>query len=79
MKFSMFITEDSMQMNLTPENDHEKRFMDILNATNGEVSIHKGVDIGSCQGGYVRNFGERERSTAITILNPKPADESNTL
>jgi hypothetical protein len=72
MKFSMFITENSMQVNLTPENDHEKRFMDILNATNGEVRIHKGISISESQGGYIRNYGETERSTAITILNPKP-------
>jgi hypothetical protein len=68
----MFITEDAMQVNLTPENEHEKRFVDILRSTGGDVSIHKGVDIGTCQGGYMRNFGERDKSTCITILNPQP-------
>ena len=74
MKFSMFVTENAMQINLTPENDHEKRFMDILKNTDGEVSIHKGVSIAECRGGYLRNFGESDRDTCITITNAKPAE-----
>lgn len=29
MKFTMFITEDAVQFNLTPENPHEKKFLGI--------------------------------------------------
>lgn len=67
MKFSMFITESAMQVNLTPENDHERRFIEILDSDNKDVSISKGVDIGMCQGGYVRNFGAKSEALTITL------------
>jgi hypothetical protein len=74
MKFSMFVTEDAMQINLTPENDHEARFMDILKNTDGEVSIHKGISIAESRGGYIRLYGQSDRDTCITIKNAKPAN-----
>ena len=77
MKFSMFVTETAMQINLTPETENEKRFMDVLRTTDGEVSINKGVDIGMCRGNYIRNFGERGETTCITIQNPTPKADPN--
>lgn len=67
MKFSMFITENKLQLNLTPETDHEKEAMKALEGYTGPAAIHKGVSIGPCHGGYVRNFGEEANTTAITI------------
>lgn len=71
MKFSMFVTESDTQINLIPETDHEKQFVAILNGADGKnVRIKTGVDIGMCQGGYVRNFGEKKDAIVIVISNP---------
>jgi hypothetical protein len=67
MKITMFVDSDSMQFNLTPENDHEKEFSEILKKYNGSVSIHNGIDIGMCKGDYMRNFGDQSNSIGITI------------
>ena len=71
MRFSMFITENAMQINLTPENDHERTFIKMIDGENKIVTIHKGVDIGMCQGGYVRNFGTKSEALAITLKEDK--------
>lgn len=74
MTFSMFITRDAMQINLTPENDHERRFVGILESTDGDVSLHKGVNIAESHGGYYRNYGDSATSVCITIKNPVEKD-----
>lgn len=67
MRFSMFVTENAMQINLTPENDHESYFLKMIDDDRKIVTIHKGVDIGMCQGGYVRNFGTKSEALVITL------------
>ena len=77
MKITMFVTEDAVQFNLEPQNDHEKKFLKILQEYNGPVAIHQGMDVGLCSGGYVRNFGEGSRVLALTILK-EPGDGNPT-
>ena len=77
MKFSMFITETDTQINLTPENDHEKHYIAVLRgAENKTVTVKTGVDIGMCQGGYVRNFGEKSQSV-VFVLRGDRGDRDN--
>jgi hypothetical protein len=68
----MFVRGNSMQVNLEPENDHEREAIDLLSAHNGQATIHSGVNIGTCQGGYMRVFGE-SNCLAITINKEKVA------
>lgn len=75
MKWSAFITEGAIQFNLEPENDHEKELLSSLAKYTGEVSVHKGVSIRECRGGYLRNYGGDERHTAITIKPPAARKE----
>ena len=70
----MFITENVVQVNLTPENDHERKFVQMLMDYEGPVKIHHGVNISECRGGYLRDFGLRE-ALAITIHRPKESFE----
>ncbi len=66
MKISLFVTSEKMQFNLTPENEHEKDFMELLEKYNGDVSIHTGVEVIETRGEYLRN--ERSPKTvAITV------------
>ena len=67
MKFSIFATENAIQFNLTPENEHEKEFVKILEKYKGEVYTKMGVDISMTQGNYLRVFGEREDTLAVTV------------
>lgn len=71
MKFSMFVTEEALQVNLTPESDHEKKHLNMLLDYEGPVTLHHGVDIAECQGGYIRNFGDRGNVLAINIRKPE--------
>lgn len=67
MKWSMMLRENVLQVNLEPENDHEREAMKILRTHGGVATIHAGVSIERCQGGYMRNFGEANDAVAITI------------
>lgn len=68
MKWTMMLSDNALQINLTPENDHEREAMKILQSHDGKVTINKGVSVNMCQGGYLRNFGEpAEACVAITI------------
>lgn len=71
MKISMFITGDAMQFNLEPESEHEREMLAILGRYNGNATISPGVDVSMCRGGYLRNFGEGPKVTAITIAKPE--------
>jgi hypothetical protein len=66
MKWSLMMRADVMQVNLEPENDHERKIVDMLAAHAGQATIHAGVNVDECRGGYLRNFGENN-SLAITI------------
>jgi hypothetical protein len=66
MKWSMMLRENTLQMNLEPENDHERKAIDILREHEGTATLHHGVEIQPCMAGYLRNFGEHN-SLAITI------------
>lgn len=70
MKFSMFINQDAMQFNLTPESEHEKEFLLLLKKYSGEVTIHNGIDLSLTQGNYLRSFGDRGEVVAVTIHKP---------
>lgn len=88
MKITMFVTENGMQFNLMPENEHEKRFLKIMDDFKGRVTIHRGIDVGLCQSGFIRNFSFDAQSPlsaqgkpfsvlAVTILKD-PVDENPT-
>lgn len=72
MKFSIFVIQDAMQFNLTPENDHEKEFLRLLNKYKGKVTIHNGVDLSLNQANFIRSFGQNDEQVAITIHQPEP-------
>lgn len=61
MKFSIIITETTKQVNLEPETEEEARLLktmagETFKAYSGEYRT------GSCQGGWVREYGiERNR------------------
>ena len=67
MRFTMFITEDAVQFNLSPENAHEKKFLGILSEYEGGATIHHGVNVAECRGGYIRDFGRNREILAVTI------------
>ena len=70
MKFTVFVTEDIMQFNLEGETDAERKFAATLAAFGtGDVavSVHPGVDLNLCQGGYIRNFGGNDDTVAVVI------------
>ena len=67
MQFTMFVTKDTIQFNLTPENDHEKKFLGILKEYQGAVLVHPGVSIEESRGNYLRNYGKAEGTVAITV------------
>ena len=77
MKISMYATGNKIQFNLEPENDHEKNFMRMLSSYTGKVEVHSGVNISDCKGGYVRNFGRDNNTTAITISKPEKKQDTN--
>lgn len=66
MKWSMMMRDNTLQMNLEPENDHERKAIDILREHKGTATLHHGAKIQECMGGYLRNF-EGSDSLAITI------------
>jgi len=75
MKWSLMLREGVMQINLEPENEHELKAFDILREHEGAATIHKGVNVQDCMGGYLRNFGEASTTLAITIRN-RPTPEA---
>jgi hypothetical protein len=75
MKFTMFVTEDAVQFNLETENEHEEKFMGVLSEYQGTVELHKGVDVGLCQGSYLRNFGGSEARVLAVTIRRKTEDE----
>jgi hypothetical protein len=66
MKWSMMLRENTLQMNLEPENDHERKAIDILREHKGTATLHHGVKIQECMGGYLREFSG-DSALAITI------------
>lgn len=66
MKWSMMLRENTLQMNLEPENDHEREAIDILREHKGAATLHHGVKIQECLGGYLREFAG-DSALAITI------------
>jgi hypothetical protein len=77
MKFTAFITNDDIQLNLQAESPHEEELLKLLRECHGAIKIHHGVnvmDIGRCQGGYLRAWEPvPERCTAIKIERESPA------
>jgi len=71
MKISMYATDNKIQFNLEPENDHEEEFMKMLSSYDGPVDIYTGVSITDCRRGNLRNFGKKDNITAITISKPE--------
>ena len=56
-----------MQFNLTPETQHEKDFMKLLEKYDGNIGIHKGVSVIRTQGEYLRCGDSNDVATVITI------------
>lgn len=67
MRITMMATYDLIQFNLTPESEHEKKFLSGLDEYKGDVSLHQGVNISACNAGYLRDFGLSDKTIAITI------------
>lgn len=66
MKWSLMMRDDVLQVNFEPENDHEKKAIELLSSHAGSVTMHTGVNIDECRAGYLRDFGGN-KSLAITI------------
>ena len=67
MRISFFVTADAIQFNLQAETDQERALMSAISAYSGPATIKGGSDISMCKGGYIRNFGEVDMATTITI------------
>lgn len=67
MNITMYLTRDSMQFNLEPETGHEKEMTRCLLNYHGAVTIHKGLRIAECQGGFSRVFGDGYESDVVAI------------
>ena len=68
MKWSMTMTESTVQFNLEAENEHENELCKILSKfKHGDVSVHQGVNIGLSQSGFMREFSQPDKVCAITI------------
>lgn len=81
MKVAFYIEEGLEQIVLTPENEHEKRMMDLLHKGQRSFSIMRGTFY-QCQGGWVRHgssFGlhEDDRSDDSTIIVLRPKGEAD--
>jgi hypothetical protein len=67
MKWTMMLATNRLQINLEPENDHEREAMKILKAHEGVATVHAGVSISDCRGGYLRSYEAPADTVAITI------------
>jgi hypothetical protein len=67
MKVTAFLTKDHLQFNLEPESEHEKEFLALLKNFEGPATIHKGVELYECQGGYIRNYGPQSSDNLLAI------------
>ena len=66
MKFAYYLTEGVEQFVLTPENDTERKLVDMLTSRDGvDVSILKG-QFYQCRGGWVRQ-GPGEDSALVVV------------
>lgn len=72
MIITLFQTDDVLQFNLSPENDHERQMVKGLEGYSGPATIHPGVSIGECRGGYLRDFGSDKSICAVTIHKAPP-------
>lgn len=73
MKWSLMLTDKSVQFNLEAESESEKELCQLLNRYNGgKVKIHQGVDVGPSNGGYLRAYDTSNKACAITIGPPDP-------
>ncbi len=71
MKISLIIIEGAKQIMMTPETNHEKQALRIINP-NDELKVvskwgsfsdkhkHANLQINECQGGYLRVFSEED-------------------
>lgn len=64
MKFSIYATDNAIQVNLEPENEYEIRHLELLKSYTGRVTIFNDrININETQGGWLRNFGDEPKST----------------
>lgn len=80
MKISIVISEDTKQIMMTPETEHEKSALKWISATD-DIEIakqwgtydnepqHFSYNTAKCQGGYLRRFAEKD--SLMFIITPK--------
>ena len=74
MKFGYYLTEGVEQFILTPENDTEKKLVDMLTARDDvDISILKG-SFYECQGGWVRE-GRGQDSALVVVRKSSNPDK----
>ena len=75
MKWSLSLTGNYTQFNMTAETPHEEELCKLLNKfEGGTVRIHQGVEIAISNGGYLREYEHVPKTCAITINRPKPVE-----
>lgn len=81
MKCAIVIADGVMQVNLTPENEHEERVVQTLGSGKTlEVSRHsgnfgtgrpdsrfEGYRVGPCKAGYLRAWDDSNQSLLLTV------------
>lgn len=55
MKTALYIKENIQQVVLTPENEHEKNLLLLVNKKGVETTIKTGT-FEECQGGWIRHY-----------------------
>ena len=67
MNITLFVTQETMQINFQPQNDSEKELCRMISKYKGAVNFSGAIDIKMTQGNYLRNFGELPETFAITF------------
>lgn len=73
MKTAIYIIEGTAQVVLTPENEHEKNVIDLLDKDDNELSTMRG-SFYHCQGGWYRE-GSDDKSLILRIDKKKVKTE----
>jgi hypothetical protein len=77
MKTTLLIQDNIQQVVFTPENEHEKQLLLLINKADVETTIKVG-SFSSCQGGWVRyyepayyNPHKEDITSLMLVLKPK--------
>jgi len=76
VKIALYIEDGLEQLVLTPESEHERNLLGLLNSSERVMEIYKGTFYG-CRGGWMRwaqsnQWNAEDASTMIVLRKEKP-------